>query len=185
MKRFCVHCGKEFETNKPNQIYCKGPHYRPCPVCGKPVKMIDNDFTRPSKCCSYECSHIKRKQNFKPRKCEICGEKFIPKSGVQLVCEKNHYRNCVVCGKPFMIKHANDTTATCSRECFTEYMIQKAISRYRIHRPSDHPEVISQNKRNLSKLIAMSCNQLVKLNEFIYAYELPGKVLINIYSTII
>lgn len=184
MKRFCVHCGKEFETNKPNQIYCKGPHYRPCPVCGKPVKMIDNDFTRPPKCCSYECSHIKRKQNFKPKKCEICGEEFIPKSGVQLICEKEHYSTCAICGKPILIEHANDIRVTCSKECFTQYMKQKSMYRCRIHRAVDSIDVASRNKESLSKLISLSCNQSIQLNEFVYAYELPDNILVNIHNTI-
>lgn len=149
MKRTCAHCGKEFETNKPNQIYCKGPHYRPCPVCGKPVKMIDNDFTRPPKCCSYECSHIKRKQNFKPRKCEICGEEFIPKSGVQLVCEKNHYRNCVICGKLFLIEHAKDTKVTCSQECLTKHLRKESIRKYGVPHPMYLKEVQDKFKATM------------------------------------
>ena len=56
MIKICKHCGEPFETNNPQKIYCNRPHYRPRPICGKPVKMIDNDFSRTPKCCSTECA---------------------------------------------------------------------------------------------------------------------------------
>ena len=58
MIKICKHCGREFETNNPQKIYCDSVHYRPCPVCGKGVAMIDNDFSRPPRCCSTKCSVI-------------------------------------------------------------------------------------------------------------------------------
>ena len=47
----CELCGKEFERRS-NAIYCDGPHYRPCPVCGKPVPFKNPG--EPIKCCSKE-----------------------------------------------------------------------------------------------------------------------------------
>lgn len=34
--KICAICGKEFEA-KGRERTCPGPHYLPCPVCGKPV----------------------------------------------------------------------------------------------------------------------------------------------------
>lgn len=116
MIKTCKHCGKQFETNNPQKIYCDGPHYRPCPVCGKPVIMIDNDFSRPPRCCSNECSKIKRQKKFKTRVCKICGKEFQPKSGSQKICSENHYINCEVCGKP-MIWNSLLPPQPCSKEC--------------------------------------------------------------------
>lgn len=143
MIKICKACGKEFETNKPNALYCKRPHFRPCPICGKSVQMIDNDFSRPPKCCSTECAAKLRKNKFKPRKCEICGETFIPTSGVQKVCGKKHYRNCVICGKPILWEHLNDTKVTCSQECLTIYMRHQYQEKYGV----SHPMMLSEVKQ--------------------------------------
>lgn len=58
----CAFCGKEFIPNSNNQRYCKGPHYRKCPVCGKEY-LEDNveNLKRPPVACSYEC-RVKRTQ---------------------------------------------------------------------------------------------------------------------------
>ena len=142
MLKICKSCGKAFETNKSNALYCKGPHYRPCPICGKSVQMIDNDFSRPPRCCSNDCTKQLRKQKFKHRKCEICGEEFLPSSGVQKVCNKKHYRNCVICGKPILWKHLNDTKVTCSQECLTIHMRQHYQEKYGV----SHPMMLSEVK---------------------------------------
>lgn len=34
----CKECGKQFEASSPRVAYCSDVHYRPCPVCGKPVE---------------------------------------------------------------------------------------------------------------------------------------------------
>ena len=52
----CAFCGKEFIPNSNKQKYCKGPHYRNCPVCGKEY-LEDNveNLKKPPVACSYEC----------------------------------------------------------------------------------------------------------------------------------
>lgn len=37
MIKICKECGQEFEATNPRQSYCTREHYRPCPVCSKPV----------------------------------------------------------------------------------------------------------------------------------------------------
>ena len=51
-KKKCKCCGKEFIPRTNRQIYCDGPHYKPCPVCGKLVEKAPGD---PATACSKEC----------------------------------------------------------------------------------------------------------------------------------
>ena len=37
IEKKCKECGKIFMAKSARQVYCDGDHYRPCPVCGKPV----------------------------------------------------------------------------------------------------------------------------------------------------
>lgn len=49
----CKECGKLFLPDTYRQEYCKEDHYRPCPVCGKPVLVLD--FASINVTCSKEC----------------------------------------------------------------------------------------------------------------------------------
>lgn len=52
IEKICPLCQKKF-IPKGRQKYCDGPHFKPCPVCGKPVPApYPSD---PAKCCSSEC----------------------------------------------------------------------------------------------------------------------------------
>lgn len=115
----CEICGKLFDRVG-NGVYCPGPHYRPCPVCGKPVR-----FHRPSepyKCCSKECRRIKfngsMEKHAKPMKCVICGKEFMSSQTNQKYCSGPHKSICVVCGDEFEYTcHPSDAPSTCSQEC--------------------------------------------------------------------
>ena len=138
--KICKCCGKEFETNSPQKIYCDGEHYLPCPVCGKPVLKTDRDFTRPPKCCSNKCTHELRRRKFKPRICKFCGEEFIPRTGVQVICDKQHYRNCEICGKQIEWNRDDDPT-TCSHECTLEKLRRHSLEKYGTEHPMQSDEV--------------------------------------------
>lgn len=138
--KICKHCGREFQTNNPQKLYCDAQHYRPCPVCGKPVAMIDNDFSRKPKCCSKECAYIQRKHNFKPRICRLCGEEFLPNSGVQIICSKDHMFPCEICGKEFVRNDLNAPT-TCSPQCSAELTRRHNREKYGVDHPMMLPEV--------------------------------------------
>lgn len=63
-QRVCKECGKLF-TPKGREKYCSDVHYRPCPVCGKPV--------------------IAKYLSDPPRRCEECkgkSTKIVPKAAV-------------------------------------------------------------------------------------------------------
>lgn len=52
----CKECGKLFVPRNPRQQYCDELHYRPCPVCGKPVEA--KYLSDPARVCSNECKKI-------------------------------------------------------------------------------------------------------------------------------
>lgn len=55
----CKECGKLFVPKSPRSQYCDAIHYRPCPVCGKPVEA--KYLSDPARCCSKECQQAMRK----------------------------------------------------------------------------------------------------------------------------
>lgn len=60
--KICELCGKPFHPKSNTSRYCDGPHYRPCPVCGKPVLVKKGYEYAPASCCSKECTTILRKK---------------------------------------------------------------------------------------------------------------------------
>lgn len=54
----CKECGKLFVPKTKLSQYCNDLHYRPCPVCGKPVEA--KYLSDPPRCCSRECSKQKQ-----------------------------------------------------------------------------------------------------------------------------
>lgn len=133
--KICKCCGKEFETNSPQKLYCNREHWLPCPICGTLVKKTDRDFTRPAKCCSSKCSHTLRIKSLPKRKCILCGKEFIPKSGIGQICSDIHYRKCAICGNKFIIDIQHIDTMTCSKECHWKKTKQTCIETYGV----DHP----------------------------------------------
>lgn len=59
--KICKYCGKEFHPKSVRDVYCEGPHYATCEVCGKQFEI--RDILRPSKTCSDECRFILIGQN--------------------------------------------------------------------------------------------------------------------------
>ena len=62
----CKECGKQFEAKSPRVAYCSDIHYRPCPVCGKPV--------------------VAKYLSDPPRRCDECKNKgkMVPKARVDI-----------------------------------------------------------------------------------------------------
>ena len=56
-QKLCKECGLPF-TPKGREGYCTREHYRPCPVCQKPVLI--KYLSDPTPCCSKECTKAKR-----------------------------------------------------------------------------------------------------------------------------
>ena len=151
-KKICPICNAEFETNSPQKIYCNNVHHLPCPICGKPVEKKDNDFSKPPKCCSTKCRHELRRRNMPKKKCIVCGEEFIPKSGVGLICDRKHYRNCEICGKRFelSIRMIHDGITTCSPECREAKTKRNNLKKYGTEFPMQN-ETVKQHFRDSMK----------------------------------
>ena len=59
-EKICAFCGKTFQA-KGRERYCPGPHYLPCPICGKPVEIkYPSDGAR--NCDTCKGKHSKNKQ---------------------------------------------------------------------------------------------------------------------------
>lgn len=53
-KKICKWCGKEFTASHVRVVYCEGPHYKKCAICGKEFE-IDVKNHRERQTCSKEC----------------------------------------------------------------------------------------------------------------------------------
>lgn len=65
----CKECGELFVPSHPNQVYCNKMHYRPCPVCGKPV--FAKYLSDPARCCSGKCRYISGQRNKKSNNIDV------------------------------------------------------------------------------------------------------------------
>ena len=119
--KVCPECGREFTPRNNNQVYCENDHYRPCPVCGKPVKVkhaadLASDVQRT---CSDECLKIYLSNKMKEIK---------PKKEVV-------YRKCIICGKEFPLMWPY-TAVTCSPRCKGMYCKKSGIAKERTRKAS-------------------------------------------------
>lgn len=118
-KYICKICGKEFDRVG-NGVYCSGPHYRPCIVCGKPVEYVRP--SDPGKCCSDKCIQVlsqqSKQKNLGVRKCKECGKLFYPNQASQVYCNNLHIATCVICGREFSYsERPSERRSTCSEAC--------------------------------------------------------------------
>lgn len=60
--KVCELCGETFTSSSNTARYCNRDHYRPCPVCGKPVLIERGKEYEPAKCCSIDCTNMLRAQ---------------------------------------------------------------------------------------------------------------------------
>lgn len=60
-QRVCKLCGDLFWPTSHNQQYCTKPHFRSCPICGKPIQVFRN--SQRNSCCSKQCTAELRKRN--------------------------------------------------------------------------------------------------------------------------
>ena len=145
MIRKCKYCGKEFEA-RGTQVYCAGPHYAVCEVCGTEFEV---DPRVPNKCCSLKCKTLLRKKHIseKVKKCELCGKLFHPRSNTSRYCDGPHFRPCPICGEPVEIErgHEYEPAKCCSEECTNKQRRITCLNKYGV-------EVASQYDLTRSKL---------------------------------
>lgn len=66
--KICELCGEPFTSSSNTAKYCNRDHYRPCPVCGKPVLVERGKEYEPLRCCSETCSNKLR--------CQTCQDRY-------------------------------------------------------------------------------------------------------------
>lgn len=127
-----------------NGVYCPGPHYRPCSVCGKPVEY--HKPSEPIKTCSPECKKILSNQKRqRTRICDICGKEFTANAPNQKYCKGPHITACEVCGMDIEYTcDPADKPRTCSKECATSLKVQTVESRYGVKNVSELTSVRSK-----------------------------------------
>ena len=59
-QRKCALCGELFTPHHGNQKYCKGPHMKDCPICGKSFEYFFPDKILMT--CSHECAQEQRRR---------------------------------------------------------------------------------------------------------------------------
>lgn len=147
----CNCCGLEFKTNSPQKLFCDRTHYIPCPVCGTPVLKKGKDFTGNPKCCSSKCSHELRKRNMPKKICILCGKEFTPRTGVGSICDDDHYRNCEICEKSFLVPRGHRELTVCSSECSKEKQRRFYQAKYGVDHPMQNKEVQKHHQEAMKK----------------------------------
>ena len=109
--RYCKECGKPFTPTNNNQKYCTSDHFRPCPVCGEPVKVANVGDLKSGICrtCSDKCANALISSKLSGRRSEI------------------RLQTCAVCGKTFELQWPYNQK-TCSSECRGIYRKRSGIS---------------------------------------------------------
>lgn len=121
----CKRCGEMFTPKSARQSYCNQEKVRKCAICGKEIKYICNADYEP-RTCSKECQSKLVKKNRAEnvskqiRICKACGKEFHPREYRDMYCTRDHYKECVICGKLFLYdpRRVNPNESnTCSKEC--------------------------------------------------------------------
>ena len=113
--RPCKLCGKLFTSTSNTSVYCEGPHYRKCTVCGKEFQLRSPDSN--AQTCSESCKDILYRRTCMDRygveigsqsasareKLSIAGKKNNPKQPKKEIPKPITYKYCTVCGKRFQI----------------------------------------------------------------------------------
>lgn len=88
----CAFCNKMFTPKSNRQIYCKGPHYHICPICGKQTEVTNVEKLKfPPTACSYQCRAIKTRQtSLEKYGCAAPGNSVEGRKKAKATCLKNN-----------------------------------------------------------------------------------------------
>ena len=173
--KICELCGKEFTSTSNTARYCPGPHYQPCPVCGKPVRIM---YTyNPAACCSTECSNKLRENTClatygvrtasqSPEARAKLKEQAILSAQSRVAAVQKHYgEEYTNVSQVPEIKEKIRSSVT-SKECI-EHTQDTNMARYGVRYAMQHPELRSKqsrNSKNRSQLELRSRNMLAAYN---------------------
>lgn len=157
----CKVCGKEFEKNAHNQIYCsKSCKNKKYEKGTKKYKEYRNKINKKRHQKAIDEGRTNIEKN-----CDVCGKKFLSLRENNVYCSsdckkkasyfgksnKIFHHHCVICGKLFVSKSYNKKT--CCDECKKEYN-RKKINQY-------HKD--KRNNDDLFRLITSYRTMLVKV----------------------
>lgn len=129
MQKACKFCGKLFTPRSNRQVYCDGPHYQVCPVCGKQKLITNNELLKyPPSACSYAC-RVKRTQATSLQRygCKAPGNNPEARQKAQQTCIENH-------GVPYAMQS----------EKVRELSKQTLLERYGVDNAGKNKEVIAK-----------------------------------------
>jgi len=148
--KICKFCGKPFTSNFGKSLYCKGPHYQTCVICGKSfaLKNLDN----PAQTCSMKCrDKLSRQTNLDRYGVEVGSQSQQVKEKISQTYYKNHpdmikqptktkCKICSLCGKSFT--PITNSQRICSD---THYRTCEVCGKqFKINRPSDSKQCCSK-----------------------------------------
>lgn len=79
------------------------------------------------------------------RICDECGLEFEATNGRQRICQREHFRTCMICGKSFLVPRyrllEKDCKTTCSKQCESELRKRSCLVKYGGSAPAVNVEV--------------------------------------------
>lgn len=82
----------------------------------------------------------------KEKKCKLCGELFTPECPSNVICKRDHFSSCPICGKQ-IIWNSTAAVQPCSKECKKELTKQKNIAKYGVEHPMQSKEVQQHHRQ--------------------------------------
>lgn len=114
--KICKFCGKPFTSNFSKSLYCSGPHYQKCVICGKSFEI--SNLQKPPKTCSAKCKDIlSRQTNLEKYGVEIGSQSEVARKKLSAAYYANHPEKlikvntkiCKLCGKPYFPDSSHKT----------------------------------------------------------------------------
>ena len=143
--RICRICGKEFISKSPRRTVCYDRHTVRCVVCGDEFELTEWPYTQ--KTCSTKCKRIHmRSAGMQERKCEFCGEPYVPESPRQKYCKRKHYLPCPICGTLVEVDPVIGKPVGCSPECTNKLREMTNVELYGVPNAGALPEFIEKRQ---------------------------------------
>ena len=88
-------------------------------------------------------------KEYPPKHCKECGQLFIPTNSSQNYCKKDHYRQCPICGKTYLVKRTclNDPPRACLGDCSKELRRRTNLERYGVEDSGNMKSSLEKRKR--------------------------------------
>lgn len=155
-ERICRRCKSTFKTTN-NSVICSDCRVGICAVCGAEFRRLGEAFY--VEWCSKDCKSVYYKQHgfnpqgmrYRPKKCKICGEEFIPKSPHDSYCGNDHFRPCPICGKLVKFSSVTEPVKGCSKECKNEILRRTSLERFGVDNPAKSEEVKNKLRNSFNE----------------------------------